>query len=96
MAKNRERPFWIDTEQVKIEVLGTAFSVKSVEDAPFRLSVQRGTVRVTLKKGNKECYVKAGETVVLKDVYKRQAHNTAWKGVSTLVDTMVAIEFAAS
>ena len=66
VAKNRERPFWIDTEQVKIEVLGTAFSVKSVEDAPFRLSVQRGTVRVTLKKGNKECYVKAGETVVLK------------------------------
>lgn len=51
VAKNRERPFWIDTEQVKIEVLGTAFSVKSVEDAPFRLSVQRGTVRVTLKKG---------------------------------------------
>ena len=51
---------------VTIEVLGTAFSVKSVEDAPFRLSVQRGTVRLTLKKGNKECYVKAGETVVLK------------------------------
>lgn len=45
--------------------MGTAFSVKSVEDAPFRLSVQRGTVRVTLKKRNKECYVKAGETVVL-------------------------------
>lgn len=45
--------------------MGTAFSVKSVKDTPFRLSVQRGTVRVTLKKGNKECYVKAGETVVL-------------------------------
>ena len=45
--------------------MGTAFSVKSVEDTPFRLSVQRGTVRVTLKKGNKECYVKAGETVIL-------------------------------
>ncbi len=27
---------------------------------------------------------------------KNAAHNTAWKGVSTLVDTMVAIEFAAS
>lgn len=65
VAKNRKQPFWIDTKQVKIEVLGTAFSVQSVEDAPFRLSVQRGTVRVTLKKGNKECYVRAGETVVL-------------------------------
>ena len=65
VAKKQKQPFWIDTKEVKIEVLGTAFSVKSVEDAPFRLSVQRGTVRVTLKKRNKECYVKAGETVVL-------------------------------
>lgn len=65
VAKKQKQPFWIDTKQVKIEVLGTAFSVQSVEDAPFRLSVQRGVVRVTLKSGNKECYVKAGETVVL-------------------------------
>ena len=65
VAKKQKQPFWIDTKEVKIEVLGTAFSVKSVKDTPFRLSVQRGTVRVTLKKGNKECYVKAGETVVL-------------------------------
>lgn len=65
VAKKQKQPFWIDTKEVKIEVLGTAFSVKSVEDTPFRLSVQRGTVRVTLKKGNKECYVKAGETVIL-------------------------------
>ena len=49
----------------KIEVLGTAFSVQSDEHAPFRLSVQRGIVKVTLKKGNQECYVKAGEAVVL-------------------------------
>ena len=47
VAKKQKQPFWIDTKEVKIEVLGTAFSVKSVEDAPFRLSVQRGTVRVT-------------------------------------------------
>ena len=47
-------------------MLGNDFSVKSVDDAPFRITVQCGTVRVTLKKGNKECYVKAGETVVLK------------------------------
>ena len=65
VAKKQKQPFWIDTKEVKIEVLGTAFSVKSVEDTPFRLSVQRGTVRVTLKKGNKECYVKVGETVIL-------------------------------
>ena len=27
---------------------------------------------------------------------KKAAHNTAWKGVRTLVDTIVAMEFAAS
>ena len=52
VAKKQGQPFWIDTEQAKIEVLGTAFSVQSDENAPFRLSVQRGIVKVTLKKGN--------------------------------------------
>ena len=65
VAKKQGQPFWIDTEQAKIEVLGTAFSVQSDEHAPFRLSVQRGIVKVTLKKGNQECYVKAGEAVVV-------------------------------
>ena len=66
VAKKQGQPFWIDTEQAKIEVLGTAFSVQSDENAPFRLSVQRGIVKVTLKKGNQECYVKAGEMVVVR------------------------------
>lgn len=65
IAKKQGQPFWIDTEQAKIEVLGTAFSVQSDENTPFRLSVQRGIVRVTLKKGNQECYIKAGEAVVI-------------------------------
>ena len=38
VAKKQGQPFWIDTEQAKIEVLGTAFSVQSDENAPFRLS----------------------------------------------------------
>ena len=46
VAKKQGQPFWIDTEQAKIEVLGTAFSVQSDEHAPFRLSVQRGIVKV--------------------------------------------------
>ncbi len=36
VAKKQGQPFWIDTEQAKIEVLGTAFSVQSDEHAPFR------------------------------------------------------------
>lgn len=62
---NRARPFLIETEDVQIEVLGTAFNVKSNDKVPFELSVQRGEVKVTLKKSGQNIYVKAGETVKL-------------------------------
>ena len=67
VAKNANQPFLIDTKQVKIEVLGTSFSVRSLENSPFRLSVHRGIVRVTLKQGNQVCEVRAGETVELNE-----------------------------
>lgn len=63
---NRNRPFLIETDEVRIEVLGTAFHVKSDLGTPFQLSVQRGRVKVTLKKKNQDVYVNAGETVTLK------------------------------
>ena len=63
---NRNRPFLIETEEVRIEVLGTAFHVKSDAETPFELSVQRGKVKVTHKKKNREVYVDAGQTVTLK------------------------------
>lgn len=62
---NRTRPFLIETEDVRIEVLGTAFNVKSNRKTPFELSVKRGEVKVTLKKSGKDMHVKAGETVTL-------------------------------
>lgn len=65
VAGNKDRPFLIETNETQIEVLGTAFNVKSDGAAPFELSVQRGKVKVTLKKTNQEVYVKAGETVIL-------------------------------
>ena len=43
---NRERPFLIETEEVRIEVLGTMFHVKSDVGSTFELSVQRGKVKV--------------------------------------------------
>ncbi|WP_289704482.1 FecR family protein, partial [Parabacteroides goldsteinii] len=48
IAGNRQRPFLIETEDTRIEVLGTAFNVKSDNTQPFELSVQRGMVKVTL------------------------------------------------
>ncbi|WP_455591508.1 FecR family protein [Bacteroides sp.] len=62
---NRKRPFLIETEEVRVEVLGTAFNVKTNGNVPFELSVQRGLVKVTLKKDGQDTYVKAGETVTL-------------------------------
>lgn len=65
IAGNRTRPFLIETEDTRIEVLGTAFHVKSDGSQPFELSVQRGMVKVTLKKSGQDVYVKAGETATL-------------------------------
>lgn len=65
VAGNRARPFVIETEDTRIEVLGTAFNVKSTGNTPFELSVQRGEVKVTLKKSGQDIHVKAGETVTL-------------------------------
>lgn len=62
---NRARPFIIETREVKIEVLSTAFNVKSNNSVPFELSVQRGKVKVTVKESGQDVYVKAGETVTL-------------------------------
>lgn len=65
IAGNRSRPFLIETEQVKVEVLGTAFNIKTNKQTPFELSVQRGAVKVTLKKSGQIAFVKTGETVTL-------------------------------
>ena len=65
---NRERPFLIETEEVRIEVLGTMFHVKSDVGSTFELSVQRGKVKVALKNKNQEMYVNAGEAVTLKHI----------------------------
>ena len=66
VAGNRERPFLIETEEVRIEVLGTMFHVKRDVGSTFELSVQRGKVKVALKNKNQEMYVNAGEAVTLK------------------------------
>ena len=65
IAGSRNRPFLIETEDTRIEVLGTAFNVRSDGSQPFELSVQRGMVKVTLKKNGQDVYVKAGETATL-------------------------------
>lgn len=62
---NKERPFLIETEQARIEVLGTSFNIKSSDKSAFELAVRRGFVKVTIKKNGEQTLVKAGQTVSL-------------------------------
>jgi ferric-dicitrate binding protein FerR (iron transport regulator) len=62
---NKERPFTIETELIRIEVTGTAFNIQSAGHSPFELTVERGEVMVTNKKDGESLRVKEGETVTL-------------------------------
>ena len=64
---DKDCPFLIETESTVVEVLGTAFSIKSGGRESFELSVQHGLVKATLKATNAQALVEAGETVRLND-----------------------------
>jgi len=49
IASNPDKPFIIETVEASIEVLGTAFNVKTQNGEGFELIVDSGKVRVTLK-----------------------------------------------
>jgi len=64
VASNTSHPFVIETDQALIEVLGTAFNVKTLQGDGFELAVDRGKVKVTLKSDPSNCQlVLAGEKV---------------------------------
>lgn len=65
ISGNRERPFCIETEEVRIEVPGTSFRIKNEKDIPFELAVAEGEVKVTAKESKESCLVKAEEKVQL-------------------------------
>lgn len=61
---NASKPFLIETDKAIIQVLGTAFNVKNYAENDFELSVNRGSVKVTLKKENSlTVMVHAGQQV---------------------------------
>jgi transmembrane sensor len=64
IASNPEKPFIIETDEALIEVLGTAFNVKTQDGNGFELCVDRGKVKVTLKKDPSHTeFVAAGERI---------------------------------
>lgn len=59
-----DMPFTIETDEALIQVLGTAFNVKTKNGDGFELYVDRGTVKVTLKKDPAHAeMVSAGEQI---------------------------------
>jgi ferric-dicitrate binding protein FerR (iron transport regulator) len=65
IARNAQRPFYIETEEVTVKVLGTAFQINTSTKSPFTITVSRGLVELTHKKSGQTIKVKAGETVSL-------------------------------
>jgi ferric-dicitrate binding protein FerR (iron transport regulator) len=64
ITSNPEKPFIIETDEAFIEVLGTAFNVKTQNGKGFELVVDRGKVKVTLKKNPSHSeLVVAGEKI---------------------------------
>lgn len=55
----------METDIIKVKVLGTSFNVKTANKEYSSLSVNTGVVEVTLKKGGKSTRIKAGETVLI-------------------------------
>ncbi len=84
IASNPEKPFIIETDEALIEVLGTAFNVKTQDGTGFELSVDRGKVRVSLKKDPSHTeLVTAGEKIIsFKNNLVKSKHasnqSTAW------------------
>lgn len=64
VAKNKERPFQIKVEAMKIAVLGTHFNVNAYEDEPeIKTSLLEGSVQIT--KGNTSGLLKPGQQAVV-------------------------------
>ncbi len=72
------KPFTIETGEAIIEVLGTAFNVKTSNSSHFELTVDRGKVKVTMKNNpGKSEFVSAGEMVTAINSHVVKSKNTS-------------------
>ena len=86
VAKKPEQAFTIETARVRVEVLGTAFNVRSNEGVPFSLSVKRGKVKVLLKQEEQTVFVEAENP----ELFDRYTSNIRFKD-ECLEDVLRAI-----
>jgi len=91
VAKNPQKPFVIETDDAYIQVLGTAFNVKSYEQKAFELIVERGKVKVSLKNDpDVSQIVVAGEKVVIR---KNSLQKSAWEDDGSLAWRLGKMQF---
>ncbi len=66
ISKNPAKPFIVETELIRIEVLGTSFNV-AVSNTPLpSIAVNTGKVSITLKSNGHRIIVGAGESAVVR------------------------------
>ena len=65
VAHNPEKPFIVTTNDVKVEVLGTKFLVRTFVDKPTEVLVTEGKVKVTYLK-NGESYIFTRQSNVIR------------------------------
>lgn len=91
VAKNPKKPFIIETDDAYIQVLGTAFNVKSYEQKAFELIVERGKVKVSLKNDpDVNQIVVAGEKIVIR---KNSLQKSAWEDDGSLAWRLGKMQF---
>jgi ferric-dicitrate binding protein FerR (iron transport regulator) len=73
IAHNPQKPFCIDTRQIRVEVLGTAFNIRSENDNAFQLNVLRGKVRISDKATGKSVIALAGQKVTFDGLQLRKS-----------------------
>lgn len=91
IAHNPEKPFIIETDDAYVEVLGTAFNIKSYVKNGFELVVERGKVRVTLKSDpNTPQTVVAGEKMSISGDH---LHKSQWVNDGSLAWRIGKMQF---
>lgn len=103
-ALGGKRPFWVQTAQVRMQAIGTAFAVRRVQGAATQLHVREGAVAIHLE-GKVPLLVLAGETYRIDDgqgsvpitrVLQPDADPTAWMDGMLVAKQMRLDTFAAA
>ncbi len=83
VQSNPQKPFFIETSVGEIEVLGTSFNVKTIENGGLEVFVETGKVKVNIK-DDQSYYLEQGELLEVANgkaniSFAADLYNTAWR-----------------